>query len=89
MEGLGVLEERLANLSARTTSNHDAIGNLRKDQTALDKKQAVQDAAIIELGNDMKDLKRSVNRLTAAAIILATSAAGSAVTIALSTGSHP
>jgi len=89
MESLAVIEERLANLSARTTSNHDAIASVREKQTEQGTKQALQDAAVKELRSDMADLKRSNNRLTAAAIAFALSAVGSAVTIALSTGSHP
>lgn len=86
---IGVIEERLRNLDTRQRSTHDGLGEARKEQATLDKKQALQDAAIVDLREDMADLRRSVNRLTAAAIVLATSAVGSAVTIALSTGSHP
>jgi septal ring factor EnvC (AmiA/AmiB activator) len=93
-------EVRLANHESRLNANHDSLAKIRDVAADHETRISVITTELRETREDVADIKKVVedegkrnrasnNRVVWALVGLALSAAGSAITVALTLGGHP
>lgn len=94
------MENEMRHLAGRQRSHHKRIGGLEVKVSDLQRDQGITKAEVQGLREDIKEVKEVVeregeanrasnNRLLMALVGFALTAAGSAITIAITIGGHP